>query len=316
MYRSATSEAHSGGQIQTQEALSLCSGEESCKPLNLGGGFGSCHKGLEGRRSYRHLAPRRPGGIQACQAPGSAAHCVLHPAPTTPTAPGKRLRASAHPGSLFPRLTSSLWGKAGGRGPFSVPVQRRGRRVRRGPQAQGRRARSGVPGLHDPRVHSQPRRPSPALAASPRALLGTWARVRRPDRRSRSSGRVRRGRGRRQARPRAAAARPDQPTRAHLGPRRRLPAHFRETGGCARLWAWRGGAGAGRRRGLRLAYRVAPPRPRLRGAEATVRRPQRAVGSFIRALRGHSVLTWMCSEPRVWAGHLDQALRGLQRSFS
>lgn len=37
-------------------------------------------------------------------------------------------------------------------------------------------------------------------------------------------------------RPREAAAGSAQPARAHLGPRRRLRAHFRETCGCASLW--------------------------------------------------------------------------------
>lgn len=149
--------------------------------------------------------------------------------------PGDRLRASAHTGSLFPRLTSSLLGEAGERAP-SRPRPETWLESPAGPTGSGALARSGY--RASTRVHSQPRCPSPRTRGVP-------ARVRRPGRRSRRPGRIPRGRGRRHARPPAAASRPLLPACAHLGPRRRLRAHFRESGCCARLWVRRGGAGRG-----------------------------------------------------------------------
>lgn len=96
-----------------------------------------------------------------------------------------------------------------------------------------------------------------------------------PRRRFQGPGRDQRGRGRQQAQPREAAAgyaqpAPAQPARAHLGPRSRLWAHFRETCGCASLGQpardrqgqeAEAGRGAGPElgRGLRLALRWAIP---------------------------------------------------------
>lgn len=115
--------------------------------------------------SYWHFVPWKPGLPETCKALGNAAGCVLHPPPRT-TAPGReRLRASEHQGSLSLRLSSSLQGKTRGRIPMSVPVQTSGWRARPGPQAPGQKARSGCRRFHDPRVHSQSRRPGPALAA-------------------------------------------------------------------------------------------------------------------------------------------------------
>lgn len=137
-------------------------------------------------------------------------------------------------------------GETGGRGPISVPVQIGGCRVRRDPQAPGQRARSGHRSLHDPspltapppipRSHRVPARALPSAQSAstdppplPEARP-TPARTRAaPGPTPTTCGRARPGRA-----------------RAHLSPRHRRPAHFRETRGCARLQWPAGGGGAGR----------------------------------------------------------------------
>lgn len=141
-----------------------CALYERCQPFgNLRGRVERLWQSALG--SYWHLVPWKPGLPKTCKALGNAAGCVLHP-PARSTAPRRaRLRASVHQGSLSPRLSSSLQGKTGGRIPMSVSVQAGGWRAQPGPQAQGQKARSRCRRFHDPRRHSQPCRPGPALAA-------------------------------------------------------------------------------------------------------------------------------------------------------
>lgn len=207
-------------------------------------------------------------GIRPCQAPGSAAHCALHPLPKTPTAP--RSQAADISPYGFPLPEAHFQPSRGGRREApSRPRPETWLESPAGPTGSGALARSGyLASTHSPAA------PPPTLAAS-RARPTAGRRSRRPVR-------VRRARERRHARPRAAASRPLQPACAHLGPRRRLRAHFRETDGCGRLWVqrWgapgRGGGGADAQALIGCPDSPAPLAP-LRPLCVT----QRAVLSFI-----------------------------------
>lgn len=117
-------------------------------------------------------------------------------------------RASARRGSLGPRFRPGLWGKAGGRGPSSVPIQTRGCRVQRGPRAPGPRAGAGAPAVRHRECTHRPAAPPPR-SPRPRAHRPRTARVSQP-RRPLEDRPTQRGRGRLQARPPEIAAGPAQ----------------------------------------------------------------------------------------------------------
>lgn len=168
----------------------------------VGAGLGLSQTGVSALDTG--AAPALKGAERCCR--------VFSPRPhaPTPTAP-RGDSASARPGSLGQRFRPGLWGKTGGRGPSSVPVQTRGWTVQRGPQAPGPEP-AGVPASHRPgcthRLAAPPPR-SPRLRAHRRRT----ARARQP-RRPLGDRPTQRGRGRLQARPREIAAGPAQPARS------------------------------------------------------------------------------------------------------
>lgn len=120
-----------GGQIQTREAVTpvLWDGRAGNVWTFVEAGLGAVTKGRWRGGGAGELLSLSAPGARAAQTLHGAGRCspLMCSPPSAPLQrqhPGKT-RARAHPGSLLPRRISSLCGKAGGKGRFSIPVQRR-----------------------------------------------------------------------------------------------------------------------------------------------------------------------------------------------
>lgn len=163
---------------------------------------------------------------------------------------------------------------------------------------------------HSPRPHARSQAlgracADPAATAGGPAESGADAGVARPS----------------PGRPRPGLTGVDQPAHAHLGPRRRLRPHFRETDGCARLWRPAGRTrrrdGRGRGRGAGSDWppgspRPAPPAPAIRRPFCVARSTFGVIhSSFVRSpCRRLAEVYRAPGLGRV----LAQALPGLRRS--